>query len=381
MRQWLTLIVAASIETAATTGDAQDLNCRGVAFSPTPWTMVTVEIWRRGTEVTLHHARVQDTVADIPITTASRSMENGTTTFAFEHPRASVAIPALGGPGAVRGAVIMNSERLPISLGCRTLEPPGDNSQHTVRFIRVQPDVQLEVLDWGGSGRPLILLHGLGTTAHDFDRFAPQLTAEYRVIAITRRGSGRSSEPDSGYSPTRLAEDVLAVADSLGMGKPIVVGHSLAGATLSAIASRAPARVAGLVYLDAAYPYAYIDSTHVGVFEPKPEDLHKCPCSATEQIENGTQVYRRIPVPVLAIYAMDPDWNTATYVSSAPWSKAQQSREFEKGVPSAHVVRIPNASHNVFDSNPAQVLSEIRAFVATLPPDTTSRSRSQRPRE
>lgn len=369
------IAVAAIGITVPTTGSAQDLNCRGVSFSPNPWRMATVEIARRGAEVVLRHARVQDTVADTPITSASRSVANGVMTFEFDQAKASVAIPVLGGPGAVRGDWIMNGDRVPLTLGCRTLEPPGDISLHTVRSIHVQPGVQLEVLDWGGSGRPVILLHGLGTNAHDFDGFAPQLVPELRVAAITRRGSGRSSEPDTGYSADRLADDVLAVADSLGMVKPVVIGHSLAGATLSAIAARASERVAGLVYLDAAYPYAYVDSAHVAVFEMQPEDRHRCPCSATEQIENASRIYRRIQAPVLAIYAMGPDWDTPTYVSSAPWSKAQQSREFEKGVPTARVVRIPNATHYVFDSNPAQVLSEIKAFAKALSADTTRRSR------
>jgi pimeloyl-ACP methyl ester carboxylesterase len=38
-------------------------------------------------------------------------------------------------------------------------------------MIQVEPDVKLEVLDWGGTGRPLVLLSGLGDTAHVFDKF------------------------------------------------------------------------------------------------------------------------------------------------------------------------------------------------------------------
>ncbi|HUB81519.1 MAG TPA: hypothetical protein VMB03_22120 [Bryobacteraceae bacterium] len=64
-------------------------------------------------------------------------------------------------------------------------------------------NVTLEVLDWGGSGRPLILLAGLGNTAHVFDDFAPKLTPQYHVFGITRRGFGASSSPASGYSADR----------------------------------------------------------------------------------------------------------------------------------------------------------------------------------
>src|ERR1700719_1204926 len=65
-----------------------------------------------------------------------------------------------------------------------------DPSRHRVRFVRVEPDVRLEVLDWGGAGRPLVLLAGSGNTAHVFDDFAPRLTGFCHAYGITRRGYG-----------------------------------------------------------------------------------------------------------------------------------------------------------------------------------------------
>src|SRR5678809_378100 len=78
-----------------------------------------------------------------------------------------------------------------------------DPSPHTVKFVTVEEGVQLEVLDWGGTGRPLVLLAGLGVTAHAYDDFAPALTARYHVLAITRRAHGRSSTPSTGYGFAR----------------------------------------------------------------------------------------------------------------------------------------------------------------------------------
>ena len=60
-----------------------------------------------------------------------------------------------------------------------------DPSPHTVQFITVDKDVRLEVLDWGGAGQPIVLLSGLGDTAHVFDDFAPRLTSQYNVYGIT----------------------------------------------------------------------------------------------------------------------------------------------------------------------------------------------------
>jgi pimeloyl-ACP methyl ester carboxylesterase len=121
----------------------------------------------------------------------------------------------------------------------------------------VEKDVRLEVLDWGGSGRPLVLLAGGGDTAHVFDDFAPKLTPSFHVYGITRRGFGQSGFSPGGYGADRLGDDVLAVLDALKLDKPVLVGHSLGGEELSSVATRFPNRVAALVYLEAGYPYAF----------------------------------------------------------------------------------------------------------------------------
>jgi pimeloyl-ACP methyl ester carboxylesterase len=132
-----------------------------------------------------------------------------------------------------------------------------DTSPHTTQFVTVEKDVQLEVLDWGGTGRPLVLLAGLGNTAHVFDDFAPKLTSQAHVYGITRRGFGASSAPDSGYSGDRLGDDVVAVITALHLEKPVLAGHSAAGEELSSVGTRYPERIAGLIYLDAIFPYTY----------------------------------------------------------------------------------------------------------------------------
>jgi len=130
--------------------------------------------------------------------------------------------------------------------------PWHDPSKHEIRFVTVEAGVRLEVLDWGGSGRNVVLLAGSGNTAHVFDDFAPQLSEFCHVYGITRRGYGASSHPDSGYSEQRLADDVLAVIDSLKLVKPVLMGHSMSGEELTRLGDEHSDRLAGLVYLDAA---------------------------------------------------------------------------------------------------------------------------------
>jgi len=126
-----------------------------------------------------------------------------------------------------------------------------DPSKHGVQFVAVEDGVRLEVLDWGGPGRPIVLLAGLGFSAHVFDGFAEKLTDTYHVYGITRRGYGASSRPKSGYTEERLAEDDLRVFEALGLASPVVAGHSVAGNELSELGIHHYDRIGGLVYLDA----------------------------------------------------------------------------------------------------------------------------------
>jgi non-heme chloroperoxidase len=130
------------------------------------------------------------------------------------------------------------------------------------QFVAVQPDVKLEVLDWGGTGRSLVLLAGGGSTAHVFDSLGPKLAVHYHVIGITRRGFGQSSAPQTGYDAKRLGDDVVAVLDVLHIDDPVLVGHSIAGEELSAISTYHPGRAAALIYLDAGGTFALYNPKH-----------------------------------------------------------------------------------------------------------------------
>jgi pimeloyl-ACP methyl ester carboxylesterase len=130
-----------------------------------------------------------------------------------------------------------------------------DPSPHKVRFITVDQDVRLEVLDWGGIGRPIVLIPGLGGSAHAFDDFAIQLKPYFHVFGVSPRGFGASSVPKDGYTSDRLGDDLVAVIDSLKLKKPVLVGHSFGGLMLSSVATRYPDRIAGVIYLDAWHTY------------------------------------------------------------------------------------------------------------------------------
>jgi non-heme chloroperoxidase len=146
--------------------------------------------------------------------------------------------------------------------------PWWDPSKHEVRFVVVDEGVRLEVLDWGGSGTPIVFLAGFGHSAHVFDELAPKLTDVGRVLAITRRGHGVSSHPASGYDDQRLADDVLAVLEALALERPVLAGHSLGGSELTTLGRQHSDRLAGLVYLDALQ-----DGTDFPGSDPRHDEL------------------------------------------------------------------------------------------------------------
>ncbi|HEX2661658.1 MAG TPA: alpha/beta hydrolase [Candidatus Acidoferrum sp.] len=323
-------------------------------------------------------------------------------------------------------------ESVPLNFQRATKETAWriDSSPHSVQFVAVDDNVKLEVLDWGGSGRPLVLLAGLGNTAHIFDRFALKLTPTYHVYGITRRGFGASSAPtpaNDNYSADRLGYDVLAVLDALKLNHPVLVGHSIAGEELSSVGSRYPEKVAGLIYLDAAGSYAFYDrsrgdlgldliellkkleqlqpgnepvdqraliqellETRLPKFE---KDLRETqagleampPAMLAAQVSMsavarailaGQEKYTSIPIPILAICAVPHDMGSL--IGNDPAARAKfeaydekraeaQAKAFENGIPSARVVRLRNADHYVFRSNEADVLREMNAFLEKLP--------------
>jgi pimeloyl-ACP methyl ester carboxylesterase len=159
---------------------------------------------------------------------------------------------SLGLPG-ILGADLTTC---PLPAAGSTVSPRSrwrDAAPHEAHSINVDEGVQLEVLDFGGDGSPLLLLPGLGATAHSYDELAPLLARKHRVVAMTRRGTGYSSKPDFGFDTPRLAQDVLRVMDAMKLGKVVLVGHSIAGDELTWLGGHHADRFSGLVYLDAAY--------------------------------------------------------------------------------------------------------------------------------
>ena len=283
-----------------------------------------------------------------------------------------------------------------------------DPSPHQVRFVTVESSVRLEVLDWGGSGRPILFL-GCYFTGHVYDEIAPKLTDRFRVYAITRRGVGASDHPATGYDPQRRADDILEAIAAAGMQKPILIGNSCGGDILHTLGAQHPDRLGGLVYLEAAedptltmadYGFAPGDvarvlahmparagqSVPVTLPEGERRQMAEWPLDPAirKAIVDDNKVrpdYARIRVPVLAIYRTEtleqtlkdyPPINEeqrAALNQSYAGKRVRLSkwqRDLLAGVPTARIVELPDAGLYMFLSNEADVLREVRAFAAAL---------------
>ncbi len=105
----------------------------------------------------------------------------------------------------------------------------------------------------GGSGSPIVLLHGLMGSGVCWTPVARALEGEFDVVMPDARGHGQSSAPQSGYGYEELADDVLGLVDGLQLSTPVLVGHSMGGMTAAVVAQRCGRNLRGLVLVDPTF--------------------------------------------------------------------------------------------------------------------------------
>ena len=103
--------------------------------------------------------------------------------------------------------------------------------------------------DSDNSGQPVLFLHGTGCDTSDWAAVIEGLPRNLRCIALDFRGHGQSSVPTQRFTLADLADDVRRLTAHLGLGKFVIVGHSLGGMAAMEVARRSSC-VAGLVLLE-----------------------------------------------------------------------------------------------------------------------------------
>lgn len=131
---------------------------------------------------------------------------------------------------------------------------PGTPDVEVSRHYADLGEVTLHYLE-AGSGPPVVLLHGIPQTSHEWRHVIPRLAAHHRVIAPDLRGLGDSSRPRDGYDKATVAEDVWRlVSEHLGIDRFCVAGHDWGGPVAFALAAAHRDAVRRLAVLDVAIP-------------------------------------------------------------------------------------------------------------------------------
>lgn len=135
----------------------------------------------------------------------------------------------------------------------RTGEIAGVPSKVEGRARVGDVELQYEIV---GTGEPVLLLHGLGSSSADWAPQIAELARDFRVIAVDLRGHGRSDKPAGPYSIAGFAADVAAVLARLGVGEAHVCGISLGGMVAFQLAVDHPALVRTLAIINSgpAFP-------------------------------------------------------------------------------------------------------------------------------
>jgi pimeloyl-ACP methyl ester carboxylesterase len=138
-----------------------------------------------------------------------------------------------------------------VGVGVSGQAPSGAPApQPTDRYVTVN-GLRLHYLDWGGTGQPLILVHGLDRHAHTFDHIAPHFTSRYRVIAVDMRGHGESAwDPDARYMVEDYVRDMEGFVDQLQLREIVIWGNSTGGRVAQVYAGLHPERVSRVISED-----------------------------------------------------------------------------------------------------------------------------------
>ncbi|MFD4325415.1 alpha/beta fold hydrolase [Nocardioides sp. NPDC058538] len=153
--------------------------------------------------------------------------------------------------------------------------------QEELAFIRVD-GVRIAYADTGGTGTPLVLVHGSWGSHHNWDAVVPGLAERFRVVSYDRRGHSESQRPPGHGHFSEDVADLAALIEQLGVAPAWVVGSSFGAAVTVKLAAARPEILRGIV---AHEPPLF------GLLEAGSQEAH-----AVAEIESGplTEVGRRI---------------------------------------------------------------------------------------
>ncbi|GHD21797.1 alpha/beta hydrolase [Nocardiopsis kunsanensis] len=261
--------------------------------------------------------------------------------------------------------------------------------------------LRLHALDYGaleqasGAGeRPsLLILPGITSPAISMDFVARRLTDVARPVVVDLRGRGLSDAPDDGdYSLDAYADDVEAAVEGLGLGRTVLLGHSLGARIAAAAAVRPGAAYTGSILVDppmsgpgrAPYPTTLeafrkqlqqaqrgTDAEEVAAFWPRwslrerelrARWLASCATESIDATHRGFEAedffdyWGSVPQPTTLVYGAD-----------SPVVDAAGVKEAAEAHPGAELVGVEGAGHMIFWDAPEGAMTAVRESLASMP--------------
>jgi len=274
------------------------------------------------------------------------------------------------------------------------------------RIIKVN-GVDLEIIEDGVGGRPLLLVHGFGGSKEDFTHYLPRLAATgWHAVAPDSRGLGGSSKPadESAYSLAQIADDVNELVTALGWDTVTVLGHSMGGMVVQLFVLAHPERVTALILMDTSHKMLdHVDADMVAAGQAVVRDggtelLVEIGRRATEPSPLDTLPYLRMVAEDSAYKAWSeqktlnfagPAWAalagdmavqedrldalrgltipTLVIVGEQDDPFVKQSIAMSEAIPGAQLAVVPGGGHSPQFEAPAEWWSVVSGFLARLP--------------
>jgi pimeloyl-ACP methyl ester carboxylesterase len=224
-----------------------------------------------------------------------------------------------------------------------------------------------------GEGEPLLLLHGGLGHSDVWGAQIPAFAERYKVIAVDSRGHGRSTRDDQPFGYDLMADDVVALLDTLGIEKASIVGWSDGGIIGLDIAIRHPQRLDKLFAFGANYNLSGLkddidkDPTFNAYVERAGKDYERLSATPTE--------FGAFVNAVVEMWSTQPDFSkeqlqaiaSPTAISDGEHDEAirrEHTEEMAGLIPGAELVILPNVSHFAFWQDPEQFNKAVLGFLA-----------------
>ncbi len=270
-------------------------------------------------------------------------------------------------------------------------QPPP---QPVDRFVDVN-GLRIHYVDWGGNGKPFVMVHGLDRVARTFDHLAVRFSPTYRVLAIDMRGHGDSGwDPMGRYLVEDHVGDLEGVVQQLGLRDLTLWGNSTGGRVVQVFAGKHPDLVSRVISEDVGpeRPRQIADNYAKRVQQEQagwasedellaqlrktnprmsPAVLEPYVRYGTKKRADGRIEWKRDPQLVNGFVATDL-WRFVRNIKSpilyllggrSNIVPPETQEELKKTLPNAQLITVPDVGHYPSDEKPEEVLEIVTRFL------------------